>query len=132
MTVARLLSLMSMTVFFASGCTLFSTVKQSPTAQRFSQGQNYNEPSGKIQFSQEKLPEPPKIPPSDPMSLSEYRIGKDDELNISVYGDDDLAKIQTVRPDGKIAFPLLGDIQASGATPDELRELVTQIGRAHV
>lgn len=60
------------------------------------------------------------------MSLSEYRIGKDDELDISVYGDADLAKIQTVRPDGKIAFPLIGDILAGGATPDELREQMTQ------
>jgi polysaccharide export outer membrane protein len=60
------------------------------------------------------------------MSLSEYRIGKDDELEISVYGDDNLAKTQRVRPDGKIAFPLIGDIKASGATPDELREQVTQ------
>lgn len=54
-----------------------------------------------------------------------YRIGEDDELEISVYGESDLSKTQTVRPDGKIAFPLVGDIQASGLTPDELRAHLT-------
>ena len=35
-------------------------------------------------------------------------------------------KTQTVRPDGKIAFPLVGDIQARALTPDELREQIAQ------
>lgn len=127
MTAVRTLLLLSTAVLFAAGCSIWPTAKRAsiPT-QRPSQVQDRNEASGKIQLSQKKLPTLPERPPSDPMSLSEYRIGKDDELNISVYGDDNLAKIQTVRPDGKIAFPLLGDIQASGATPDDLREQVTQ------
>ena len=56
----------------------------------------------------------------------EYRIAVDDDLEISVYGHKDLAKTQAVRPDGKIEFPLAGDIQASGLTPDELREQIRQ------
>jgi polysaccharide export outer membrane protein len=114
-------------VLFAAGCSIWPTAERAsiPTPTP-SQGQDQNKALGKIQLSQEKLPTPPERPPSDPMSLSEYRIGKDDELDISVYGDSELAKIQTVRPDGKIAFPLVGDIRASGATPDELREQVTQ------
>lgn len=59
-------------------------------------------------------------------AADDYRIGEDDELEISVYGDPDLTKTQAVRPGGKIAFPLVGDIKASGLTPDELREQLTQ------
>jgi len=62
----------------------------------------------------------------DSVGTVEYRVGEDDELEISVYGDSDLAKTQTVRPDGKIAFPLVGDVTAAGLTPDELREQITR------
>ncbi len=127
MTAVRTLLLLSTAALVATGCSIWPTAERaSIPIQRPSQGQDQNEAPRKIQFSQLKLAPPPERPASDPMSLSEYRIGKDDELVISVYGDDDLAKTQTVRPDGKIAFPLLGDIQASGATPDELREQVRQ------
>jgi len=71
----------------------------------------------------------PSLPggnPANTVSSEEYRIGEDDELEISVYGDTDLVKTQTVRPGGKIAFPLLGDVQASGLTADELRERIGQ------
>ncbi len=61
-----------------------------------------------------------------PLGEAEYRIGEEDELEISVYGDSDLAKTQTVRPGGKIAFPLIGDVQASGLTPDELRTQIEE------
>jgi polysaccharide export outer membrane protein len=56
----------------------------------------------------------------------EYRIGVDDEVEISVYGQKELKKTQDVRPDGNIAFPLIGDVQASGLTPDELRDQIEQ------
>jgi protein involved in polysaccharide export with SLBB domain len=58
--------------------------------------------------------------------MGSYRIGEDDELEISVYGDNDLSKTQAVRPDGKLAFPLIGDVQAAGLTPDELRARITE------
>jgi polysaccharide export outer membrane protein len=63
---------------------------------------------------------------SDPASLKEYRIGEEDELEISVYGDSELVKTQRVQPDGKIGFPLLGSVRADGLTADELREQIRQ------
>jgi tetratricopeptide (TPR) repeat protein len=57
---------------------------------------------------------------------AEYRIGREDELEISVYGDETLTKTQVVRPDGKIAFPLVGDLLAAGTTPDLLRVQLTE------
>lgn len=59
-------------------------------------------------------------------AAADYRIGDDDELAISVYGDTDLSKTQLVRPGGKIAFPLVGEIMASGRTPEELSREIAQ------
>lgn len=53
---------------------------------------------------------------------SEYVIGVNDLLQVSVYGYTDLAAAQAVRPDGKIAFPLIGSAQAAGLTPERLQE----------
>ena len=62
-----------------------------------------------------------------------YRIGRDDILKITVYGQSDLDTTQTVRPDGKIEFPLVGEIDATGLTPAELRAIVTkQLSRSFV
>jgi polysaccharide export outer membrane protein len=51
-----------------------------------------------------------------------YVIGPDDVLTITVWGQNDLAADVLVRPDGKISLPLVGDIQAAGVTPEQLRQ----------
>jgi polysaccharide export outer membrane protein len=51
---------------------------------------------------------------------SEYYIGPEDVLEIIVWRNQDLSKVVTVRPDGRISLPLLGDIDATGLTPAEL------------
>lgn len=55
-----------------------------------------------------------------------YRIGVDDVLEISITNDPDLDKTQIVRPDGKIAVPLVGEIQAAGRTPEEVRQHIAR------
>jgi polysaccharide export outer membrane protein len=65
---------------------------------------------------------PPALPLVQPEES--YRIGEEDALAITVYAEDDLSAEQSVRPDGKIAFPLIGDVVASGRTPDELRKQI--------
>jgi polysaccharide export outer membrane protein len=56
----------------------------------------------------------------------EYRIGPEDVLQIIVWKNDTLTRNVSVRPDGMISMPLLDDIQASGRTTRELRELLTK------
>lgn len=51
-----------------------------------------------------------------------YVIGPEDVLEISVWKNADLSKVVTVRPDGKISLPLVGDLMAAGRTPEELRD----------
>lgn len=51
----------------------------------------------------------------------DYRLGPGDVLNISVWGFEDLQVEQiAIRPDGKLAFPLVGEVQADKLTPGEL------------
>jgi polysaccharide export outer membrane protein len=53
-----------------------------------------------------------------------YVIGADDVLGIIFWKDADLSGDVTVRPDGKIALPLLNDVQAAGLTPGQLRDAI--------
>jgi polysaccharide export outer membrane protein len=64
--------------------------------------------------------------PLRPPISEEYRIGEEDELEISVYGDEDLTKTQTVRPGGTISFPFIRSVQAVGRTAQELQEEITK------
>ncbi len=64
--------------------------------------------------------------PIKPKKPEEYIIGIGDLLDISVWGYDELAKEVTVRSDGKISFPLIGDVQASGLTPSRLDKKITK------
>lgn len=53
-----------------------------------------------------------------------YVIGPEDVLSIVFWREKDLSTDATVRPDGMITVPLLNDIQATGLTPEELRERI--------
>lgn len=55
-------------------------------------------------------------------SSDEYKVQPGDVLNISVWKESDLQREITIRPDGVLNFPLLGDIPAEGKTVEELRK----------
>lgn len=59
-------------------------------------------------------------------SGSKYRIGPEDVLHVSVWGNQELTLDVTVRPDGKISLPLVQDIQAEGLTAIELSDLLSR------
>ena len=55
-----------------------------------------------------------------------YIIGSDDELSIIVFENSQFnVPNETVRPDGKVTMPLIGDLQAAGKTPDQLKTEIT-------
>ena len=56
---------------------------------------------------------------------SEYLIGAEDVLEITVWRNVDLSKIAQVRPDGRISMPIIRDIMAVGKTPSQLAEEMT-------
>jgi len=51
-----------------------------------------------------------------------YIIGPGDLLDISVWKDDALTRIVVVLPDGKINFPLVGEVVAAGKTVGRIKE----------
>jgi polysaccharide export outer membrane protein len=57
---------------------------------------------------------------------SDYIIGADDVLHISVWKEPELSEQLPVRPDGKISMPLLNDIPAAGLTPLALKDSITE------
>lgn len=56
----------------------------------------------------------------------EYFINNGDTLEISVWQWPDLLRSVVVRPDGKISFPLVGDIHAKGKSLTELDNEITE------
>ncbi|MFH2066609.1 MAG: polysaccharide biosynthesis/export family protein [Pseudomonadota bacterium] len=63
----------------------------------------------------QNIPAPSKNP--------DYTIGSGDVLDIITWKEADFSREELfVRIDGKITFPLLGDIQAAGRTPQQLKE----------
>jgi polysaccharide export outer membrane protein len=61
---------------------------------------------------------------------SEYVIGVSDHLSILVWKNPDLSADVTVRPDGTITMPLIGDLAAEGRTPTGLRaEISAQVAK---
>lgn len=54
-----------------------------------------------------------------------YVIGASDMLSINVWKEPDVSRIIPVRSDGKISLPLVGEVQASGKTPLQLEQEIT-------
>jgi polysaccharide biosynthesis/export protein len=57
----------------------------------------------------------------------EFLIGPDDVLGISFWKEPDMTGDVTVRPDGRITLPLIGEMQAAGLTPDALKEQIQKV-----
>jgi polysaccharide export outer membrane protein len=81
------------------------------------------------------VPEAPKVNPTavDPNSTvgvgvdpNAYLIGPQDLLYVEVFGQARFTRPVGVRPDGKITMPIIGDVQASGLTPNKLGEHLKQ------
>jgi polysaccharide biosynthesis/export protein len=56
---------------------------------------------------------------------SNFVIGNEDILAISVWKDTELSRVIPVRSDGKISLPLIGELRASGKTPRQLQAEIT-------
>jgi len=73
-------------------------------------------------------PKPELVTPTEDASqeksslivTTDYIIGPEDVLDITVWKNADLSKTVQVRPDGKISLPLIGDVVAVSRTSSQL------------
>jgi polysaccharide export outer membrane protein len=77
---------------------------------------------------------PPKIPKYDYGSEPDPRnkeliLGVGDTISVNVWENRDLNTEATIRPDGTITMPLVGDLKAAGETPSALKtQIKTKLG----
>lgn len=82
---------------------------------------------GSVQGSDPASGNAPEITPTLPDTRvteqpgSGYTIGSDDVLTVNVWHEPEVSRSVPVRPDGKISLPLIGDVQAAGLTPTDLK-----------
>jgi polysaccharide biosynthesis/export protein len=63
------------------------------------------------------------------MPSPDYRLHPGDKILVGVFDDPKLLPLEvTIAPDGKFSFPLIGEVTASGKTPEQLRlEIQTRL-----
>jgi polysaccharide export outer membrane protein len=74
--------------------------------------------------------QPPPI--TQTTGVTQYEIGVDDQLQVSVWNNPELSVSVPVRPDGKITVPLIGDVPAGGKTPEQVAADIQQKLKAYV
>lgn len=72
------------------------------------------------------------VPPVSAQGQPAYVLAPGDTIEVVVLGEAELSRTVVVRPDGKISLPLIGEIQAAGATPPQLAERVAAALRTYL
>lgn len=73
---------------------------------------------------------PPLNPRAEPPADYTYIIGPGDTLEMFVWGNPEITRTVTVRPDGKISAPLVEELPATGKTPYQLaRDIEKELSR---
>jgi polysaccharide export outer membrane protein len=75
----------------------------------------------------------PNLPPQSDEEIAKgpsvlvdaYQMAVGDNVRITVWKNSELSISEPIRPDGKIAVPLVGDVVAAGKTPEELAADIT-------
>ena len=60
-------------------------------------------------------------------STTDYRIGPKDLIEISVFGHNELSVRVRVSEDGKVSFPLIGDVEIKGLTKTEAEKKISDL-----
>jgi polysaccharide export outer membrane protein len=110
-------------------CIVFAAIayaQDDTTKKPIGKGQISAPPDTSKKIADNKQSQDNKIIVSDVVPSSDnYIIGPEDVLHIFVWKEESLTKTVPVRIDGKISLPLLDDIQASGLTPLQLKNELT-------
>jgi polysaccharide export outer membrane protein len=63
---------------------------------------------------------------------SDFVIGPEDVLGVVFWREADISGDVTVRPDGRITLPVIGELQAAGLRPQQLQEQVLAAARKYL
>ncbi|MBL8135083.1 MAG: polysaccharide biosynthesis/export family protein [Acidobacteria bacterium] len=75
-------------------------------------------------------PAAPPQPPPVAEAAADYVIGAEDVLGVVFWREPDISGDVTVRPDGRITLPVIGEMQAAGLTPAKLQaQIVAAAGK---
>jgi polysaccharide export outer membrane protein len=66
-------------------------------------------------------PAPKPAAPAQAGAEPGYQLSPEDILEVAVWREEHLTKQVVVRPDGAFSFPLVGEVQATGKTVEDLR-----------
>jgi len=69
---------------------------------------------------------PAATTPAPAGATGDYTIGIDDVLHVIVWDNKELEQDVIVRPDGKISYPLAGEIHVQGLTVPKLTEILKE------
>lgn len=75
--------------------------------------------------AQPRDPQPPVVP-------ADYVIGPEDVVGVLFWREAEMSGDITVRPDGKITLPLIGDLMAAGYTPAALKDQIQKAAQKYL
>jgi polysaccharide export outer membrane protein len=110
---------------FSLGCSVL-LLSVSVFAQAPKSNAPVQQPAQQPAPGQPNAAPPAVIRPPDVAVPRDYVIGTDDVLGIVYWRDKEMSTDARVRPDGRIALPLINEIQAAGLTPEELQKKITE------
>jgi polysaccharide export outer membrane protein len=61
-----------------------------------------------------------------PPDQEKYLLGPEDVIEVSVWKEPDMTKQLVIQPDGKVYYPLVGEIRAAGKTVKQLQEEISK------
>jgi polysaccharide export outer membrane protein len=76
--------------------------------------------AGPVQAQDRPTSYAPVVPPNTAVPQG-FLIGPEDVLAVHFWRDQEMSGDVTVRPDGMITLPLVGDVRAAGLTPELLK-----------
>lgn len=88
--------------------------------------QGTGNPAGAPSPKGSQTPDTPKRDGGSPALPSDYRVGPEDELTISVWHEPEFSQAVVVRPDGMITLPLINEVKVAGLTTEEMQVLLTE------
>lgn len=94
-----------------------------PTAFLYAQTQ---QPAAEPKPGVVEKPEVSASSPAAAVDPKSYRIGAEDVLLIRIWGEPELSGLHSVRPDGKINLPLIGELDAMNLSPVDLEANITK------